>query len=68
MYIAKKMIIRLRFCVADSVKEVRVAGYRALRYLIADVTTLEQIVKLNYEIFFMRCVRITNRQLNRCLL
>ncbi|CAG8659844.1 24353_t:CDS:10, partial [Cetraspora pellucida] len=35
-------------------KEVRIAGYRALRYLIADVITLEKIIKLHYEIFIMR--------------
>lgn len=46
--------IRLRFCVSDPVKEVRIAGYRALRYLIADAETLKQITDLHYDIFIMR--------------
>ncbi|RIA92645.1 Rapamycin-insensitive companion of mTOR, N-term-domain-containing protein [Glomus cerebriforme] len=53
-YPANPFLHGLRFCVSDSVKEVRIAGYRALRYLIADAGTLEQIINLHYDIFIMR--------------
>ncbi|CAG8628166.1 8090_t:CDS:10, partial [Acaulospora morrowiae] len=53
-YPAEPFLRGLRFCVTDSVKEVRIAGYRALRYLIADITTLDQIISLHYDMFFMR--------------
>ncbi|CAI2163170.1 13482_t:CDS:10 [Funneliformis geosporum] len=53
-YPAEPFLRGLRFCVSDSVKEVRIAGYRALRYLIADIETLEQIMNLHYDIFMMR--------------
>ncbi|GBC19604.2 hypothetical protein RIR_jg41870.t1 [Rhizophagus irregularis DAOM 181602=DAOM 197198] len=53
-YPAKPFLYGLRFCVSDPVKEVRIAGYRALRYLIADTETLKQITDLHYDIFIMR--------------
>ncbi|CAJ0746688.1 5378_t:CDS:2, partial [Entrophospora sp. SA101] len=35
------------------IKEIRIVGYRLLRYLITDTKSLEDIINLNYKIFIM---------------
>ncbi|KAG9297891.1 hypothetical protein G9A89_000054, partial [Geosiphon pyriformis] len=53
-YPPEPLLQGLRFCVSDSVKEVRLAGYRALRYLIVDAGRVEKVINLHFDIFIMR--------------
>ncbi|CAH1758092.1 9203_t:CDS:10 [Entrophospora sp. SA101] len=63
-YPAEPFLKGLRFCISDSVKEVRIAGYRTLRYLIADSSTLDKIINLHYEVFIIRSLAKDPRSFN----
>ncbi|CAJ0913292.1 7498_t:CDS:10 [Entrophospora sp. SA101] len=54
----------LRYCVSDPIKEIRIVGYRLLRYLITDTKSLEDIINLNYKIFIMRSLSKDPRSFN----
>lgn len=44
----------LRLCLADTAKEIRVAGFRALRHLIQSEDDVRVIMRMHLEIFIVR--------------
>ncbi|CAG8523548.1 7861_t:CDS:10 [Ambispora leptoticha] len=63
-YPPEPLLRGLRFCVSDPVKEVRLAGYRALRYLVVDASRVEKVINLHYDIFMMRSLAKDPRYFN----
>ncbi|KAL1921894.1 uncharacterized protein VTP21DRAFT_10536 [Calcarisporiella thermophila] len=53
-YSVEELIIGLRICLCDPIKEVRALAYNSLRHLISDVETIKLILSYNVDLFIIR--------------